>query len=232
MALFRRNDISAQIAAARASLADTNNKIEVLSQTKAERLLDADDLDTVVRIDDEIAALRKRSGLFSQRISALDGQLRQEQAERREAARANAIRIIERKLRAREALAGELEASIKRTGDLFFALLNSPSVAGDWPWSLPSSAAVDVDVIRKEVGWALFSAGRPVNGRTIFPNATNAGLGVAGTGAAGIAQSVASRSAQLVELLRSMPLGDDAEVEADVPAENVPPRGLSELATA
>ncbi len=65
--------------------------------------------------------------------------------------------------------------------------------------------------------WTIFAAG-----------GDECGLGVAGISPAGIAGLVAERSRSLLLQLREMPLGEDADEQAD---ESAPNRGLAALAT-
>ena len=98
---------------------------------------------------------------------------------------------------------------IKQLGDAYFDLLGSePIVGSDWPFgSLPARyGTIDVDTIRKEISWALYSAGRPVGGRTTLPGPSNAGLGVTGISPVGIAATVAAQTERLVAHLREMPI--------------------------
>jgi hypothetical protein len=233
MALFKRNPVDA-LAKQRALLAADEAKITELLRTRAAVLLESESVSEVEELDQRIAALLRAVRIHADRIAALEVQVRAEAAERREAARADAIRLIQKRLSAREKIAEELEASIKRTGDLFFQLIQSESGAPLWPFGGPvPRAIVDADSVRRETAFSMFSAGRPIGGRTVFPGPSNIGLGVSGVHAIGIAPVVANQSSALLSLLREMPIGDgDAAGDKNAPPENVPePHGLSELAT-
>ncbi len=155
MALFKR-DATAALAKQRALLAADEAKIIELQRERAAKLLDADD--NTEAVDRQIEAARRTVKIRHDPIAALDMQVRTEAAERRERTRDAAIKVIQKKLAAREAVALELEKSIKQTGDLFFQLIGSANISVDWPFgALPVNGLVDADAVRKEVGYALYS---------------------------------------------------------------------------
>lgn len=231
MSLFKRNPADA-LAKVRAALAHDAARIAELQGERQRKLIeaDADDIREIEAVDRQLADMRRRVEIHRARELALETECRAEAHEKLEQRRLAAVKVIERKLRAREAVAAELEASIKRTGDLFFQLLNSPSVAVDWPFGPVPGAIVDADAVCRETAWALFSAGRPSGGRTVFPGPSNIGLGVSGVHAQGIEAVVAGQADALLSLLHSLPI-DDGAIEADAPPETVPPHGLAALAT-
>jgi hypothetical protein len=230
--IFRRNPVDA-LAKQRTLLAGDEQKIAELQRERAAALVETEGVAEIEELDQRIAALRRACSIHHDRISALEMQVRAEAHEKLEQRRLTAVKTIEKKLAARTAVAAELEASIKKTGDLFFALLNSPGIGADWPFGHVPGAAVDVDAVRREVGWAAFSAGRPSGGRTIYPPPQNSGLGIGGVHAIGVAAVVANQSNALLSLLREMPLGEDEAAYEGTPAESVPgPHGLAGLATA
>ena len=180
MSLFKR-DATALLAKQRALLLADEAKIAELLRGRAAALVETEGVAEIEDIDQRIAALRRACAIHRDRIAALQSQVAAEAVERREARRSDAIRLISasdyplvKKLRQ------ELEASIKRTGDLFFQLIQSESVAPLWPFGPLPGALVDVDACRRQVSYAAFSAGRPVGGRTVFPGPSNIGLGVSG----------------------------------------------------
>jgi hypothetical protein len=232
MSLFKRNPVDA-LAKQRILLAGDEAKIADLQRERAAALLATEGTDEIVAIDIKVTEARRRISICRDRIEALTRQVAQERADRREAARADAIRLIQKRLAARTAVAAELEASIKRTGDLFFQLIQSESVAPLWPFGPVPGATVDVSAVRREVGYLAFSAGRPTGGRTIYPAPNNSGLGVTGVHAIGVLAAVSNQSTALLSRLRELPLTDDAADDDEAaPAETVPePHGLAELAT-
>jgi hypothetical protein len=170
--IFRRNPVDA-LAKQRTLLAGDEQKIAELQRERAAALVETEGVAEIEELDQRIAALRRACSIHHDRISALEMQVRAEAHEKLEQRRLTAVKTIEKKLAARTAVAAELEASIKKTGNLFFALLNSPGIGADWPFGHVPGAAVDVDAVRREVGWAAFSAGRPSGGRTIYPPPQN-----------------------------------------------------------
>jgi hypothetical protein len=230
MSLFKRPLAGAALAKQPALRLADEAKIVELQRERAAALVETDDVATIEAIDLKVAEARRRVSICRDRIVALEAH---EAAERREAACAEAIRLIQKRLAAREKVAEDLETAIRKTGDLFLQLVQSESVAPLWPFGPVPGALVDVDVVRREVGWAMFSAGKPSGGRTIFPGPTNAGLGVSGVHAIGVAAVVANQSNALLSLLHTLPLGEDDAAEDDVSAETVSgPHGLAGLATA
>ena len=229
MKLFRRDPEKGR-EAARSALAAVEAQIVELRRERAAKLVETDGIEDVQAIDRKIEEQRRAAQIHRDRIVLLDGECRAQAAERRERKREASLKVIEKKLADREALALKLEESIKRTGDLYFELTGSASIAQDWPFREPSPrfGFIDIDGVKRELGWALFSAGRPIGGRSLLPAATNAGIGVTGISPAGIAGLVAERSRSLLLQLREMPLDEDADEQAD---ESAPNRGLAALAT-
>ena len=229
--IFKR-DVPTALAKQRALLAADEQKITELLRTRAAVLLESESVTEVEELDQRVAALRRACAIHRDRIAALEVQVRAEARERLEHRRIAAVKVIEKKLAARTAVATELEAAVRRYADLYFELLAAPNIAADWPWRLPALATVDAGATRREVGWLLFAVGRASGGRTVLPSPSNGeGLGVAGIHPAGVSAMVAGRSQQLLALLREMPLVDDAAADEDMSAETVPSQGLTALAT-
>jgi hypothetical protein len=200
-------------------LEETSQAASRLAQLGTERqavLIEADSLDAVKRIDDEIAALERTVTIHQDRLRALAGQLKDERQAQREQDRASQIAVIEKKLAGREVLAEKLEQAIKDAGDAYFALTSYPSpLISDWHFPLPRGyRQIDLNGINREVSLALYSASRPIEGKPRMPSASSLDSGVAGIKSETISGVVARQNRDLVELLRVMSLGDDSEVEA------------------
>ena len=115
-------------------------------------------------------ALEKTVAIYQDRLRALSDQLKDERQARREEDRLAAIKIIEKKLAQREELATELEAAIRKVEECYFALIGFPGIAADWPFAMtPGFGRIDLRGIQKEVSWAMYSAGRPINGHSRLP---------------------------------------------------------------
>jgi hypothetical protein len=226
---FKR-DTAAALARTRSALSAAEAKVAELGRERAVALLASDGVDEVARIERAQLEQKQAIAIHRDRAAALEAELRREQHEQSERQREASIEVIRAKLAKRDRIAAELEASIKKTGELYFALIESGSVANDWPFPKPrpNFGIVDFEGIRREVGWALFSAGRPRGGRSLFPEATNAGLGVTGIHAIGVAESVASHSRALIETMRTAPLGDEEDDSSPVEGERIW-HGLSRL---
>ena len=168
--LFKRDPEKGR-EAARAALAAAEAQIVELRRERAAKLVETDGIEDVQAIDRRIEEQRRAAQIHRDRIVLLDGECRAQAAERRERKREAAVKVIERKLADREALALKLEESIKRTGDLYFELIGSASISQDWPFREPSPrfGFIDIDGVKRELGWALFSAGRPIGGRSLLP---------------------------------------------------------------
>lgn len=231
--LFKRANAPDTLKKVRAELAAAQTKIAGLQVKRRAALLDADDVAAIDALDRQIEALRRTVGILNDRAAALAGECAELERERRERQRAAAIAVIEKKLAVRNAIAAELEAKVKEMGDLYFALLNAENIAANWPFAPPSPnfGLVDVAGIRRELGWLLYSIGRPIGGRSLFPEATSAGLGVAGISPAGLGASVDGKSKHTIAILRTAPIGP-AAIDSDTPrVESEPALGLAALAT-
>jgi hypothetical protein len=199
-------------------LEQTSQAAAQLAQLRASRqaaLIEADDVDAVKRIDDEIAALERAVRIHQDRLRALAEQLKTERGDQREFDRQAAIKAIEKKLARREVLATELEAAIKTVEECYFALIEFPSITGDWPFAMtPGFGRIDLRGIQKEVAWAIYSAGRPVGGRSRLPAGESLDLGVSGIKPESISGLVARENRQIIESLQIAYLGRDDDSEA------------------
>ena len=184
-----------------------------LARLRADRhkaLLEADSVDAVKQIDQEIAAQEKTIAILQDKLGALSDQLKSERNDQREVDRQSAIKVIESKLKKRETLAAELEGAIKQVEETYFALIGFPGITGDWPFAMtPGFGRIDLRGIQKEVAWAMYSAGRPINGHSRLPAGESLDLGVSGIRPLGIAGLVARENRQIVESLRTAYLGRD-----------------------
>jgi len=232
MKLFQRNTAAA-IAKTRELLAAAEARLaEMGRERRAALLQQTDDLGEVRRIERAQDEERRTIAIYSDRLGALDVELRRERQEQRERERGVAIEKIQKRLAARDVLAVELEAAICKVGELYFALADSDNVAHDWPGPAPRPGfgAINLDELRREVGWAMFSAGRPIGGRSLFPNGTNAGLGITGIHPRGVAAAVAEHSRALIDQLRTALHEEDPADDVPAGASSAGPHGLAELA--
>src|SRR5271169_589127 len=145
-----------------------------------------------------IAANERAAAIYGGRIALLQGEVAALERAKLEQKRTEVVAAIEKKLAHREATAIKLEAAIAEFGRLYFALADAPPITSeDWPFKAPFSnfGRVNLPTIRRETSWALFSAGRPTEGRSHLPPATGEGLGVTGIHAVGLANVVAAQSA-------------------------------------
>ena len=200
-------------------LEETSKAASQLTKLRSDRhdaLLEADGVETVRRIDQEIAALEKTVAIHQDRLRALSDQLKDERQARREEDRLAAIKIIEKKLAQREELATELEAAIRKVEECYFALIGFPGIAADWPFAMtPGFGRIDLRGIQKEVSWAMYSAGRPINGHSRLPAGKSLDLGVAGIKPESISGLVARENRQIIEGLHIAYLGRDDEPESE-----------------
>ena len=126
-----RADPTAALAKVREALATEATRIAELQRTRASRLVEVDDIGEIEAIDRQITEAQRRVAIHQSRASAIQAECDREAVERREAVRANAIKIIEKKLAARHRLGVQLEAAIREFGRLFFELANSRIPASD-----------------------------------------------------------------------------------------------------
>ena len=122
MKLFKRDPEKGR-EAARAALAAVEAQIVELRRERAAKLVETDGIEDVQAIDRKIEEQRRAAQIHRDRIVLLDGECRAQAAERRERKREASLKVIEKKLADREALALKLEELIKRTGDLYFELI-------------------------------------------------------------------------------------------------------------
>ena len=212
---FRRDTAALR----RQVLEETSQAAATLAKLRAERqavLIEADSLDAVKRIDDEIAALEKTVAIHQDRLRALAGQLKDERNEQREQDREAAIRTIQTKLAKREQIASKLEVAIKEVGDLYFELTGFASpLLTDWPFPAPRPGfgRIDLGGVNREVSFALYSMSRPIEGKPRMPAGSALDLGVAGIKPEGIAGVVARENREIIETLHITSLGRDDEFE-------------------
>jgi hypothetical protein len=128
---FRR-DTSAE---RRKTLEATSSAAATLASLRAERqaaLLDSG-LEEIEKHDNAIAAQERRIATLQEKLRLLTDEQKRERDDQREADRQTAIKVIESKLKKREALATELEAAIAAVEECYFALVEFLSITGDWP---------------------------------------------------------------------------------------------------
>ena len=200
-------------------LEETSKAASQLAKLRSDRhdaLLGEDGVDAVRRIDKEIAALETTIAIHQDRLKALSDQLKSERHGQREEDRQDAIRVIESKLKKREALASKLEAAIKTVEECYFALVEFPGITGDWPFAMsPGFGRIDLRGINREVSFALYGASRPIEGKPRMPSGSALNLGVAGIRPEGIAGLVARENREIIETLHITSLGrDDDKSEA------------------
>lgn len=97
MALFTRSTAD-NLAATRRSLADTEARISAVTATRAEKLLEAEGIADVQKLDAELATLRNAATIYRDRISGLIARQRQEERERLEAEKAARIADMTKRL--------------------------------------------------------------------------------------------------------------------------------------
>lgn len=211
---FRR-DTSAE---RRKTLEATSSAAATLASLRAERqaaLLDSG-LEEIEKHDNAIAAQERRIATLQEKLRLLTDEQKRERDDQREADRQTAIKVIESKLKKREALATELEAAIAAVEECYFALVEFLSITGDWPFAMaPGFGRIDLRGIQKETAWAMYSAGRPVGGHSRLPAGESLDLGVSGIRPEGIAGLVARENRQIIESLQIASLGRDDEPESD-----------------
>jgi hypothetical protein len=215
MKIFKR-DLSA---IRRQVMEETSNAASQLASLRANRhraLLGTGSIDEVKRIDEEISALEKTITILQDKLRALAEQLKGERNEQRESNRADAIKRIAPQLNEREKIASELEATIKKMSELWFALAEFQTpVHAHWPFPLlPGFGKFDLGDINREMSLALYSAARPIQGQLRMPQAAPLDSGVMGRGAEGLSNVVVRQHAALIGALHSAPLGEEPDSEA------------------
>jgi hypothetical protein len=132
-----QSDLAAQLEAAHAAVAGINDQIAERSRVRAERLVDDDaNMDEVARMDREIVELRKRAGLFGERIQGFQRQLAQHEAERRAKEHQQLIERVEKRFAERDAAGAELSKHLLAAEKAFRKLLAlNDEISAAWPFS-------------------------------------------------------------------------------------------------
>jgi hypothetical protein len=215
MKLFKRDTAEER----RKTLDAAATAAATLAQLRAERqatLLDAD-LEVIERHDATVAAQERRIATLQEKLRLLTDEQRRERQEQREADREAAIKVIEKKLAGREALASKLEAAIEDMEKYYFQLTGFQSpLLSDWPFPAPRPGfgRINLAGINREVSFALYSSSRPIEGRPRMPSGSSLDLGVAGIKPEGITGLVARENREIIETLYITPLGRDDDIEA------------------
>jgi hypothetical protein len=158
-----------------AAIAATEGKIAALQVQRAELLASEDGIEQVQQLDRSIEAQHRALVTYQDKLAALQQRFRQEQQEQE---RAVQLKVIAKALAVRRQWGAEADAAAAQLGEAFFNLMAADNIAPLWPFEAPwpNFGMVDRDAVHRELGWALFSAGRPKGGITTLPSPTNAGL--------------------------------------------------------
>jgi hypothetical protein len=121
MKLFSRSTTDS-LAAARQSLDGTEAKIAELEATRGAKLLEADTIADVQRIDQELTTQRQAASIYRDRIAGLVARQRQEQRDRLEAEKADKIAEAEKLITRRDSAALKLEAALTKVREAYAEL--------------------------------------------------------------------------------------------------------------
>jgi hypothetical protein len=187
----------------------TESTISDLQHERQAVLLDSD-LAQIQAIDQKISDQFRVLAVHKDRVTALKAQARREQYDQLERERDAQVAALEQKFAASQAKAQELEATVKRMGDLYFELLELREQAFlAWPAMLPrpSYELLHKSTLPREFSWALYAAGRPTAMSPChIPNPSNQGLGVQGISPLGISGAIEAEQAAIVELAKAEPI--------------------------
>jgi hypothetical protein len=218
---FAKTDPASALAKAEEQLSAAEARLTDLQSRRSEALLE-DGLTPVERVDHEIAQQRRTISILDDRIAALEAELERQRVEALERERAAAIAVLEKRFAKRVELAREVEKALEVFASRWHELLDSRAdiIGAEWPSALPHPVFGELQSrIDKELAWALYSAGRPAALRPCsIPAPTNAGLGITGVHAKGLAGAVQLEHEGLLARLRNLPLPDDDKREMETAA--------------
>ena len=206
MSIFK-SDPSAALDKTRAKLASVDDNIASLRAKRAETLLEAEDAGAVTTIDRAIEAEEANARIYADRITALQEECRKAEYASCEAKRKQAIEKIKAKLKRREQIAADLQATIERVGTLYSELVSRDEPEVLWPFPRPGGgfAVLDLVSVRREVAWLLHGL---VN-QFRLPEPSSAGLGVTGISAQTIPGVVSQQNESIISRLEIAPIGLD-----------------------
>jgi hypothetical protein len=186
----------------RAKLASVEENIISLRAKRAEALLAAEDAGAVVAIDKAIEAESADAVIYRDRIKALQEECRKATYQER----GKAIAAIKQKLKRREQIASDLQATIEKVGALYSELTERDEVEILWPFPRRGAGfALDMHSVNKETAWALYSICRGQH----VPEPNSVGLGVSGVAARGIDGVVRQQSEAIISRLEVASIADD-----------------------
>jgi hypothetical protein len=206
-------DTNDKLQKARASLAASEARIAELKGEREDRLIAGDETEAIRGLDREIIEIEADAGIYRQRITKLEEELRDQRQAERERTKAKQIDKLERILDRRTKIANELQSAIARMGELFFALAEMRSEAiNAWPAGLPPPTfkTLQGTTVMMEIAWAQWYAGRPdaMSGSKLpKPSAMP---GVAGINQVGIGAAAEAEGQALIATLRRTPLARSA----------------------
>jgi hypothetical protein len=206
MGLFKKRPDVGTLERTRAALARELAELIELVATRAQRLLDDEDVAAVAQIDRQIEAHKLTAAALRDRIPLIETNLHQQAVEDLERRRQAAVTTIAEDLRKRDALADQLETATAKVAQLFVAIHASIELTrAKWPFPVSPAAGWADDNLAGEVLGALQRQTRAVGG--VFPRHTWAGVSRLLCGE-GIKARITTHSARLLNSLRSAPLPD------------------------
>jgi hypothetical protein len=121
MKLFGRSTTD-QLATARQSLAGAEAKIAELETARGAKLLEADTISEVQKIDSELTTQRHAASIYRDRIAGLIERQRQEERDHLEREKADRIAATTKRLALREDAAQKLETALAKVREAYAAL--------------------------------------------------------------------------------------------------------------
>jgi hypothetical protein len=214
-----RKDAVAGLQKATAALNATEARIVQLEEDRRLALQETDATAPVIAADKALGEARVEASIYKDRIVALRAAVAEQRAEERAKQYAAAIAVIEKRLVAQVHLAGEVEQAVRDLGERWNKLINwRQAIIASWPENLPlprSTDFQDLRDLRREVGIALWSAGKPAWNRPCsLPNPAGP-VGVQGLEPTGLARYVEGAGKAFVARLRmTQPVVNSDDEEA------------------
>lgn len=217
MGLFKKRPDAAALSRARQALAQEAVTLAELAATRAQRLLDDEDVAAVAEIDRRIEQHRLTAAALRDRIPLLEADLHQQAVEALELRRQAIVARIADGLHLRDVLAAQLDGAVARVAELYIAIhANIEQSRAKWPFPTSPTAGWSDDCLAGEVLGALQAQTRAVGG--LFPRRVWGALATL-LCHDGIKTRVLRHSANLLRSLHNAPLPDPQSDDEDQESE-------------
>ena len=127
---FKRSDAATALERSRAALAEAEARADELAGKKHEALLIDEGVESIARVDDEIAAAHRVVQVHKDRIEALTREIERQADELRARERRALVAKIEAKLAERDKIGAELQDTLKKAEKLCRKVIENRNAIG------------------------------------------------------------------------------------------------------